>query len=288
MTTKIWKLITLLDTTTTYFKKHEIENPRLNAERLLAHTLNINRIQLYLQFERLLTISEVENFRDLVKRRSQHEPLQYITSETEFMGLPLQITPDVLIPRPETELLVEHALAWLHSHKYKSPVIWDIGTGSGCIAVSLAHAFPTCRVVASDFSEEVLKVAQHNAHLNNVNSQIQFIKHNILEDDPAIKDDFNLIICNPPYITEHEWETLPKEVRIFEPSSALTDHQDGLTFYNRLFELAHRYSYNYFILELSGTQFDKIFKLAQNYNFKEVRMFPDLNAIPRILEIKVN
>jgi release factor glutamine methyltransferase len=287
MTTKIWKLINLLETTTEYFKKHEIENPRLNAERLLAHALDIDRIQLYLQFERLLTVSEVEIFRALVHRRSRHEPLQYITSETEFMGLPFQLTPDVLIPRPETELLVEHALSRLKAHQMDSPVIWDIGTGSGCIAVSLAHILPTCRVIASDISEEALKVAADNARLNHVDGHIQFLKHNILEDELYVKDDITLIICNPPYISENEWDTLPREVRLFEPAIALTDHQDGLTFYNRLFEIASHYPCNHFILELSGTQFDKINKLANNYNFKEIEMFADLNAIPRILEIMV-
>jgi release factor glutamine methyltransferase len=288
MTIKTWQLIDLLNTTSDYFKNHGIENARLNAEWLLAHALKINRVQLYLQFERLLTKAEIEQYRMLVRRRIQHEPLQYILSETEFMGLPFHITPAVFIPRTETELLVEQALTWLNHLKIESPLVWDIGTGSGCIAVSIAYHCTACRVIASDISAAALDLALQNAHKNGVDEKIQFFQHNILTDDLPDTQPISLILSNPPYIAASEWETLPEEVRLFEPATALTDQQDGLTFYKRFFKMGRSYNCNYYMLELTGTQPDKIFKLAQNYHYKNIKMVSDYNDIPRIMEITVN
>jgi release factor glutamine methyltransferase len=287
MITKTWNLIELLTTTSDYFKQHGIENARLNAEQLLAHVLKINRVQLYLQFERFLTIEELTQYRELVRRRAQHEPVQYILSETEFMGLPFRVTPDILIPRPETELLVEQALTWLQKQKLPSPLVWDVGTGSGCIAVSIAHHCSACRVIASDISASALNLARQNALANGVNDQIKFIHHDILAEDLPDDQAIDLILSNPPYITADEWKTLPEEVRRYEPASALTDKQDGLTFYTRFFNIADQNNCNHLILELSGTQSDKIYKLAQEHRFKNINMIPDLNSIPRIMEITV-
>lgn len=287
LTNKLWKLLDILEITTRHFKKNDIENPRLNAECLLADALNLDRIQLYLQYERLLSKEELEKYRELVRRRSRHEPLQYITGKTEFMGLPFQLTTDVLIPRPETESVVEHAVAKLKELNIQSPLIWDIGTGSGCIAISMAHYFPDSLIMASDISDAILAVAQQNARINLVQDRIEFFNHNILTDTLPENRTINMIISNPPYITESEWHTLPREVRDFEPEFALTDHLNGLTFYKRICDLASHLNPDIIILELSGTQFDNIIKLTKNANFKDIDILNDMNAIPRILDITV-
>ena len=132
-------ILEILTKTTNFFKQKNIENPRLNAERLLSALLKIDRVQLYLQYDRLMSEHETKLFRNYVKRRGQYEPMQYIIGETEFMGLNFKVTSEVLIPRPETEVLIEKILSLRKSHSFRSPTIWDIGTGSGCIAVSVAH-----------------------------------------------------------------------------------------------------------------------------------------------------
>ena len=284
---KTWTVIDILSTTTDYFSQKRIQNPRLNAERLLSHVLNMDRIHLYLQFEKILTSVEVDQYRSLVKRRGNFEPLQYITGETEFMALPFKVGPDTLIPRPETEILVETCLE--HRKKWdKKPLnIWDIGTGSGCIAVSLAYYWPESYVFASDISDKALNMARKNALFNNVGN-ISFIHHDILRDNPPFKSKVDIIVSNPPYISQAELAGLEPEVRDFEPGIALTDQADGLQFYRRILELiGDTIECKLVFLELSGSQTDKIMDLGHSFKFKEIRVINDLNQIPRVMEISV-
>jgi len=281
-------ILDIINKTTIFFKQKNIENPRLNAERLLSALLNVDRVQLYLQYDRLMSKSETESFRDYVRRRGEYEPMQYIIGETEFMGLSFKVTPEVLIPRPETEILIEKILLLRDSQSLSSPTIWDIGTGSGCIAVSVAHFWPESRILASDISEKSLSLAEENASQNDVINRVKFLKHDILRDPVNSSTQADIIVSNPPYVSLEEFENLGDEVRLFEPKIALTDNAEGLTFYEKIFSLIEEDGRCKFIfLEMSGTQTEKIIKIAHKYKFADFSVFNDLNNLPRILQINI-
>ena len=283
----IWTVLKILQKTTSYFSEHKLDNPRLNAERLLCHVLNTDRVQLYLNFDRILTKLEIDQYRTLVKRRAAQEPLQYITGETEFMGLNFRLTRDVLIPRPETETLVERVIELSKSIYKSGSLIFDIGTGSGCIAISLARYLINCRVMASDISQDALYLASENARKNQVRNLL-FLQHDILTSDPPFMQAFDIVVSNPPYVSQSEYAYLEREIKNFEPKPALTDQADGLTFYRRILSLiGDSFKCKFLFLELSGTQTDKILKIARTYNFKDIKIINDLNQIPRVLEIEV-
>ncbi len=285
---KQWKIIDILNTTTDYFTRKNISDPRLNAERLLSHLLQVERIQLYLQFDRILNEVELANYRLLVERRAKREPLQYIIGQTEFMGLIVQVNPAVLIPRPETEILVERTLTLKNKFDRQEVVIWDIGTGSGCIAIALAKLWSGCRILATDISDEALQVAQKNAELNMVAEQISFVNHDILQQVPAAAKNIDILVSNPPYISVQEMPNLDEEIRYYEPESALTDYGDGLSFYQRIFKLIkEELQTQYIMLELSGLNQDKIINLAKQFNYEYINTYRDNNNIIRILEITV-
>ncbi len=291
-TKKIWKIIDLINTTAQYFKEKKIENPRLNAEQLLAKILNMKRVDLYVAFDQLVAPPELEEYRRLVRRRAAGEPLQYILQQTEFMGLPFKVSPAALIPRPETEILVEQVLELKEETAVENPVIVDIGTGSGCIAVSLARLWSKSRIWAGDISAEALRLAEENARLNGVNEQIRFEPYDIFQPwPPDFPGQPDIIVSNPPYITREELAGLSAEVRDFEPRFALTDNADGLSFYRRLFQLTAENDApkcRYLFLEMSGSQPDKIAALAQKQSFAQVNIINDINNIARVLKIKVS
>jgi release factor glutamine methyltransferase len=222
-----WTVLKLLRWTADYFAGRGIDSPRLDAELLLADTLGFDRVGLYLNFERPLSNEELAAFRERVKRRAGREPLAYILGMTEFWSLPLKVTPDVLIPRPDTELLVEEALSRLAGPAR----VLDVGTGSGALAVALAHEWPACMVTAIDISAPALAVAAENAGSNGVVERIRFVPQN-LQGLPA--GPFDLIVANPPYIPSGELAALMPEVRDFEPRLALDGGSDGLDAYRAL------------------------------------------------------
>jgi release factor glutamine methyltransferase len=214
---------------TEFLAKRGIESPRLQAELLLAHRLKMPRMKLYLNFERVLTGEETDEYREWIKRRGLHEPLQHITGSTSFCGFEIAVNRDALVPRPETEILAE--LGWAYLAGLNSPATaLDLGTGTGCIAIALAAKCVGAKISASDISREALALARQNAENNKV--QIEF-----LEGDgfAAVASDtlFDLIISNPPYIPTAEIETLQPEVRDFDPRKALDGGADGLDFYRR-------------------------------------------------------
>jgi release factor glutamine methyltransferase len=228
---------------TEFLAKKGVESPRLQAELLLAHVLKLPRMKLYLNFERALADAETDTFRDLVKRRSQREPLQHITGFTSFCGLEIAVNRSVLVPRPETEMLAELGWRWLQqggdpkseiqNPNVGNPIALDFGTGSGCIAIALAVKCPAAKVVALDVSAEALEIAKQNAARNGVVERIEFVQGDGLAAlNPEMK--FNLIISNPPYIPSAEIETLDPEVCDYDPRSALDGGADGLDFYRRI------------------------------------------------------
>jgi release factor glutamine methyltransferase len=207
-------VLQVLQATTDYFKKHKIEDPRLNAEHLLAHTLRRKRIELYLEFERELTETELAPLRDLVKRRGEGEPLQHLLGTVEFCGHVFRCDERAMVPRPETEELVEFLKSEIRN--LKSEIV-DVGTGGGVIALSLAAQFPEAKILAVDVSDDALALAQENAAMLNLSARVQFLKGSLLEN---VDGAFDLIVANLPYISTQDRHTLSREV-LHDPEIAL-------------------------------------------------------------------
>lgn len=212
-----WTVLTMLEWATGYFEEKNVKSPRMSIEWLLAHVLSIKRLDLYLNYDRPLSANELEELRPLVKRRAGHEPLQYIVGETDFHHVKIKVEPGVLIPRPETEQLVEIIL---NNHKNESLRVFDIGTGSGCIPVALKAERNGWELSAIDISDSALEIAKENAALNKV--EIDFFRDDVL--NPAkipAEQQFDIIVSNPPYILQEEKDTLDAEVLNYEPREAL-------------------------------------------------------------------
>lgn len=211
-------LLEIIRKSTEFLAGKGVESPRLQSELLVGHALGLQRMQLYVQFERLLTEAELETVRPLLRRRAQGEPLQYITGWTEFHGLRLKVDRRALIPRPETELLVERLI----ERSATSPGrILDLGTGSGAIALALAKQYPEATVVAVDSSEAALELARENAVEAGLAARVEFIRSDWFSAVPAGVP-FDLIVSNPPYLSAEETAATAPEVRNFEPAAALT------------------------------------------------------------------
>lgn len=217
-------LLEVIKKTTEFFAAKGVEHPRLDAELLLAHALGLKRMQLYIQFERPLTEPDLEKIRALVRRRGQREPLQYIVGTTDFGGLTLKSDRRALIPRPETELLVEKVVGRVSGPRR----ILDLGTGSGAIALALAKQWSDAEVVAVDSSADALALAQENASATEMSARVAWLKSNWYDALPA-DSRFDLIAANPPYLTADETAQTAPEVRLHEPAQALTSGgADGL------------------------------------------------------------
>jgi release factor glutamine methyltransferase len=215
-----------------FLAKKGVPSPRLQVELLLAHALRMPRMKLYLNFERPLSAPELDVIRALVQRRGQREPLQYIVGSTSFCGLEMALDSHVLIPRPETELLAERAWKFLQPC-LQSSVALDLGTGSGCLAIALAHHVATAEVHATDVSHEALEIARRNAQAHALADRIRWHQGDFFAAVPS-ETRFDLIVSNPPYIPSARLETLEPEVREHEPRNALDGGTDGLDFYRRL------------------------------------------------------
>jgi release factor glutamine methyltransferase len=215
-------VLEVIKKTTEFFTAKGIESPRLNAELLVGSALGLKRMQLYLQFERPLAEADLEKVRPLVRRRGQREPLQYILGETEFCGLRLKVDRRALIPRPETELLIEIVVAACSVPPLR---VLDLGTGSGAIALALAKAFPAADVVAVDRSPDALALAQENAAAAGLERPVTFLESNWFT--ALATEKFDLIVSNPPYLSADETAQTSAEVRQFEPASALTSADEG-------------------------------------------------------------
>ncbi|HDL84831.1 MAG TPA: peptide chain release factor N(5)-glutamine methyltransferase [Candidatus Acetothermia bacterium] len=218
-----WTVREILKWTRGYFKGAGISQPRLEAEILLAHVMNVDRLHLYLSPDTPLTPDERARFREIIKKRRSGVPRQYLTGEVQFYGLRFRIRDDVFIPRPETEELLERALGLVP--RDRDLACLDLGTGSGVIAVSLAKYLPRVKVTAVDLSTEAVELAQENAELNEVVDRVDVMRSNWFE---RVVGKFDLVISNPPYIPEEEMENLPEEVRGHEPRRALAGGKEGM------------------------------------------------------------
>jgi len=265
-------------------REASVPNDVLDAQTLLAEALGKDRTYLIVNFNEQLSEELLAKFQRLIARRASGEPLQYITGHQQFFGLEFEVTPDVLIPRPETELIVEETIRLVEQDKFIAPIIIDVGTGSGCIAVALARELEDAEITACDISESALAVARRNAAKHELAGRIEFIKSDLFSALPETRfADF--ILSNPPYVAAHELPTLQREVRDWEPHIALTDHGDGLSLYRRLLnESASRLKPGgYLICELGYGQSETVSAIADSQVWKDPHLLNDLQGIPRTL-----
>jgi len=279
-------MITVLESinlSTQYLNQKGIESPRTNAELLLADILNCKRLDLYLSFERPLSEDEVQKYREHIKRRGNFEPLQYVISRVEFYGLELKVNPSVLIPRPETELMVENILN--QCPKDEKLIILDIGSGSGNIAIALAVNLPSSKIVSTDVSEEALLVAKENSERHKISERIKFVKHNILKNDLNNFPMFDIVVSNPPYVSKLSYSTLQKEIKNFEPAIAVTDEGDGYTFYREISAKASAKleENGKLFFEVSQGQSEEVVEIMTRNNFKNIGIIKDYQNIDRII-----
>ncbi len=254
---------------------------RLDAETLLMNVLGRDRAYLYAHPELELSCRELNQYNQLLERRANGEPVQYITGHQEFRGLDLLVTPAVLIPRPETEHSVEAALELLRD--VESPRIVDVGTGSGCIALAIASELPNACIDAIDISVEALDVARRNAQRLGLSDRISFAQSDLLKKYLPLGATFDLVVSNPPYVGKSEADKLQVEVREHEPHCALFGGEQGLDIYRRLIPQAHRVLKpgGWLVMEIGYSQEQEIKELLRDWH--EVRALPDLRGIPRVV-----
>jgi len=271
-------VLEVLQATTAFFKKHDIENPRLNAEHLLAHVLGRKRIELYLDFERKLTETELGPLRELVKRRSEGEPLQHLLGTVEFCGQVFLCDKRAMVPRPETEELVELLKSEIQDPKSE---ILDVGTGSGVIALSLAAEFPEARILAVDVSDDALALAQENAIRLDLSDRVQFLKSRLLE---TIAGPFDLIVANLPYISTQDRRTLSREV-LRDPEIALFAGPRGDELVCELINRAptRLRPGGMLALEIGLGQRDALLSALAEKNYRDICSKNDYNGVTRFL-----
>ncbi len=288
-----WTIIKILSWTESYFKDHSIDSPRLTAEILLAHCLDIKRLDLYLQHDRPLQKNELSTFKSFIKRRKLNEPVAYITGEKGFFESDFKVAKEVLIPRPDTETIVEKALSILNAGQgnLKPKTVLELGTGSGAIIVSLAKAAPHHLYFACDISEKAILMAKKNADKivpQIINDRISFFAGDWFL---SIKENklFDLIISNPPYIPTRDIQTLQPEISQFEPLLALDGGTDGFSCFKTILNDAHRFLVpgGTLLLEMGFDQKEGVQSISKQYpQYQSVEFIKDMAGNNRVVLIK--
>jgi release factor glutamine methyltransferase len=283
-------VLEILNWSTRTLRDHRIENPRLNAELLLARVLNLSKEGLYADFNGQFKKEEKEALERLIERRISGEPLQYILGHQEFWSIDFKVDPRVLIPRPETELLVKQSLSTLsEASLVQTPFVLEIGTGSGAIAISLAKEVRDIFIAATDISREALLLAKENAKSAGVLHRISFVNADLLGPFRYLRDQepFDLIVSNPPYIDRSEIQRLAREIRDYEPIAALDGGEDGMEFYRRIISQAPSYLRRggWLLLEVGEGQGEKVAdQLERSGYFLRPQLLPDLSGIKRVVK----
>jgi release factor glutamine methyltransferase len=279
-------MITVLEViklSTEYLQKKGVESPRANAEILLAEILKCKRLELYLSFDKPLAENEVQIYREVIRKRGLRIPLQYIVGNVEFYGLKLIVNEQVLIPRPETELLVEKIIN--ESDKSANLKILDIGSGSGNISLSISKNLQNSKVIGIDLSERALEVAKLNAELNTLQERVEFRLFDIMKDDLNSLGKYDLIVSNPPYVSENDYQNLEPELKNYEPKIALSDNSNGVSFYKRIIEVSDQILNKpgkiYF--ELGMGQSKQVQNLFEQKWFSNITVTKDYSGIDRII-----
>jgi len=282
-----WTIKKLLDWMVPYLQEKNIEAPRLTAEMLISFALGMKRIELYMHFDKVLEPDTLSTLRELVKRCAENEPVQYIVGSCEFYSLTLKVSPECLIPRPETELLVARAIEFLRTRK-NAQTVCDLCTGSGCIAVAIAKNFKNAKIFATDICDKALTIAAENVNRYNLADKIELLCGDLFE--PVIRqidaEQFDLITANPPYVTTEQMKQLDDNVKKYEPNIALHGGDDGLDIYRRIIDQtdANLKPGGALIMEIGYTQGPDIKQLLQARNiFTEIKIEKDFNKNDRIV-----
>lgn len=282
-----YRTVDLINKATALLEEKGIISPRLNAETLLSEATGMTRVELYANFDRPVPPAEVERFRALLRRRLSHEPLQYITGRRGFRRLCLKVNPDVLIPRPETELMVDRALQKM-AEDPSLKVVLDLGTGSGCVALSVARECGRAEVHATDISEEALAVAGENAAENGLGERVRFYSGDLFEPlPPKLRGGIHLVLSNPPYVTPRDYGRLPLEVREHEPRLALLAGDDeGTRFHFRILDESREWLApgGWLIMEGGEAQMEPVAERALAMGYRRVEVLYDYNGMPRFVE----
>ena len=285
MAEKGWTTLKVVNWTTEYLRQHGIETPRLDAEVLLAHLFGLNRTGIYLHHDRLLTEDERKIYREMVQRRRDHEPVSYIVGHREFWSLTFKVTPDCLIPRPETEHLVATTLKICE--QLDAPVrILEIGTGCGAVVICLARELRGARLVATDISDQALSIAGENARLHGVEGQIAFVHSDLF---PEGETGFEIIVSNPPYVPTEEIFGLAPEVRDYEPFTALDGGEDGLHFFRALADRARCYLVKggWLVMEMGINQGSPVRAILQEHGYTNFESVRDHSGLERVMKAQI-
>ncbi len=285
-----WTIQKLLNLVTQYLTEKSVDSPRLSAELLLSHVLGLKRIELYTQYNQPVAKQELDRLRELVKRAGQNEPIAYLVGKTEFYSMEIDVTPDCMIPRPETELLVQRAIEFLRTRE-GTQFVCDLCTGSGCIAAAIAKNHPNARIIATDICDAALAVAAINVQKHQLQDKITLLSGDLF--DPIIPQldagKFDLIVCNPPYVSSAEYEKLDKNIKDYEPRLALFAGDNGLDIYCRIIERVDLFLKldAALILEIGYAQGQAIKEmLEQTQVFTEIKIEKDLHNNDRIVTAK--
>ena len=285
-----WTIGKLIKWTTAYLSEKGIDTPRLDGEILLAHILKTDRTHLYMNLDQPLNVNELAFFRELVKRRAKREPIQYITGRQEFWSLEFKVSPKILIPRPDTELLVEEGVRELSKTfpETARPEVLDIGTGSGALAAALAKELTGAKVTGTDISPEAVALARENIESNGLSANASILEGDLFL--PVEGRKFHLIVSNPPYILHADLEGLQPEVSHYEPLSALDGGVDGLDYYRKIIPQAPRHLFpgGWLMVEHGEGQSEEVVKIFEDTaKFENIEEVKDLAGVLRVVKGKV-
>jgi len=282
-----WTIQKLLKQIADYLQAKGVDSPQLSAELLLSHVLSRPRIELYTHFDEIVGEDKLEQLRELTRRAGRHEPIAYIVGRCEFYGLEIEVSRDCMIPRPETELLVERAIEFLRRRSGEQ-LVCDLCTGSGCIAVAIAKNFENARIIATDISDSALAVAAKNIEKYKLNRRVELLRGDLF--DPVLPQleigGFDLIVCNPPYVSTGEYERLERNVRDYEPKVALLAGADGLEVYRRICGQVGRFlkTDGALMLEVGYNQGPAVGSLLEQTGiFDRIETEKDFNNIGRVV-----
>jgi len=289
---KLNTLLEILNYSTDLLDKKNVSDARLNVELMLTDVLKCDRVKLYMDFDKPLSKKEISSFKVLLKRRLNKEPLQYVLGKTNFYGYDLIVNKSVLIPRPETEILVERVLEDIDSSNKKSVKLFEIGSGSGCISIALSKELDKIsiehHIKAIDYSKEAIEVAKENKELNGVKEgRLEFSLKDLFSIN-SIDDGYDYIISNPPYISREEYNKLDDEIKNFEPKNSLSDEEDGFKYYKKIFALLKDYKYKPKVFcEIGYDHKNELESMLKKMGFEDFTFFEDYNKIYRILKINI-
>lgn len=284
------KLLEVLNSSTSALKGNGIEDARLNVELMLCHIFSCDRVKLYLEFEKPLSAGELDIIRNMLRRRLKGEPLQYILGETEFMDCRILVNPSVLIPRPETECLVEVLIDDIKSKQLTDVKILEVGTGSGCIPIAVSKELSRLnvkhKIVSLEISKSAIETAEQNKKINDIaDDQLTIVERDFLKMN-KLSNQINYLISNPPYINATDYKLLDKAISGFEPKVALTDESDGLTFYRKFLHILSEATYKFScIFEIAYDLSEKLEDLMKENSLTDYYFYKDLNGIERVLKI---